>query len=224
MRDQELETIRQNTTELSQYSSELLQTYYLQTAILEPIINTLPDKLKVRLGDILITVIPIRSVNAAVIKLDSTFVIAVDTGLLHLLSYFHEIQVTSAMLGDKARGEQYLKAKCRFICEYYNRGGLVSFPDPDSQFKLTPAAAHMIVAQTLACEICLICHEIAHIMCGHLNQRKMTRLPMVGQQGGKQIPLAYTHKHTQEFQADFIGYRLYRSIFHKFDALNTHGD
>lgn len=205
--------------------SYLSHTYMLQRIIYDPIVNLLPPEAKLKLEDTPIGVLPIRSVNAAVMLSPSNKpIIIADSGLLHMVSYFTESNLIAyTVIKDKERSEDYINARYRFILKHYANKGAVRFPDPDPKHRLSEHVIAIMTAQNICSETFVICHEIAHIISGHLTETKQLSMAASVSESVREqaVPHVYTHSQVQEFEADYVGYQLYLQVIQDHPILSA---
>ncbi|MBF0121510.1 MAG: hypothetical protein HQK79_21990 [Desulfobacterales bacterium] len=194
------------------------QTYYLQKIIYDPIIQSVSDDIKDIIQNIPIGVLPTRSVNACVMLTPGGPIIIMDSGLLNMISFFTESNLISGLY-EMQNGKQYIDSQNQFIIDYYNKKGMLNFPLPQDKYKLTYENSFALLLQNVCCEAYIICHEIAHIVLGHLVKDKTLKLSMSSDElhNLKNInePKIYTYSQVQEFEADYEGYKIFNKIFFK---------
>ena len=200
------------------------QTFYFQK-IWGEILPCLPAEVADVVQGVQIGVLPSRTVNAGVMLTPyGTPIIIVDSGLLAMISFFTEVNaIGSLIIKDEDERSNYLAWHYRWILEYYENRGEMSFPKPRPEHKLELHHAWMLQMQNICCEIFLICHEIAHIYLGHLDDSSASKLMMpsssVRSQENESEAQVYNHSQHEEFLADIVGYEIYMNILPRHPSL-----
>ena len=192
--------------------------------IYAPLMNALPKSVSSKVKDVPLGILPIRAVNAHVIKApNGEPLIILDRGLMHMAFFFMELQAaTSEILvkfGAKA-AESNLVSGYRFIVQYFGQGGQLSYP-----FTVQPMAKsvlHKMMQVTLAIETFAITHELAHIYADHLDKAPTKSFNMTSQKEVAEEVSAefYQMSREHEFEADKLAWEWYQMIYEKIPEIS----
>jgi tetratricopeptide (TPR) repeat protein len=207
-------------------NSAFTQTYYIQEMLLAPVRKYLPEEVLKVLPNIAFGTLPVRTINGGALRAPKGgYVIVLDTGLFQILSYFFEsisIEVKLQQAGLDADG--YRNSSYRFICDYYRERGSIDFAFPKSSEALGVEDEPIIALRLMCAELFILCHEIAHVALGHLEDRETVVLrsrsfdEALAQHGEKPL-LAYSYNEAKELMADIVGFSMFRSIWYRHPAL-----
>ena len=196
------------------------QTYYIQEMLLAPVQKYLPESVLKILPNIAFGTLPVRSINGGVLRAPKGgHVVVLDTGLFQILSYFFEtVSIEARLYRDGLDADAYRDNSYKFICDYYRDRGELEFSFPQSREALRDEELAIACARLICAELFILCHEIAHVVLGHLDDRDSVALKSrefdeaVARQGERPL-LAYSYAEAKELMADVVGFSLFRSIW-----------
>jgi hypothetical protein len=197
-----------------------VQTYYIQETLLAPVQKYLPESVLKLLPNIAFGTLPVRSINGGALRAPKGgYIIVLDTGLLSILSYFLESIFMEVKLHQEGRdADAYKNAIYRFICDYYRERGDLNFAFPQSNEALGAQEQEIFCRRLICAELFILCHEIAHVALGHLEDRDTVALRSRAfeealAQVGERPLLAYSYNEAKELMADVVGFSIFRSIW-----------
>lgn len=198
-----------------------LQTEFLSSQLWPYLLAALASDKREAASRTPLAVLPLRTVNAcaATAPNGEPFLI-IDGGLLSMTHFHLETQIVVAAIA-KARGfdqavEHHGRA-LRFILQYYEGEGEMSFPLPDPSLQIPVESLYLATVQALAVETFVLAHEIAHVVAGHLESATTKAAVPVA---GTELSLDVLHQSwEQEFEADALGLLLYQAACGSIPAL-----
>lgn len=196
------------------------QTLYIHRYILEPIKPKLPIDLRIRLDSIPIAVLPTGCVNACAARApNGDPLVLIDSGLLNMVDFFLETKPTLLELitskGIETANEYCVEAY-RFVLNHYARSGQVPYPRPD--IHISAESRTLVLQQTMAIELFVLCHELGHIYAGHLARSNVKRLAVGIKENAADF---YQLSWEQEFEADAWGWQWYQDCWTSVPLLNA---
>ncbi|MEK6289106.1 MAG: hypothetical protein AABO57_25610 [Acidobacteriota bacterium] len=198
------------------------QTYYIQEMLLAPVQKYLPESVLKLLPNIAFGTLPVRSINGGALRAPKDgYIIVLDTGLFQILSYFLEsifIEVKLHQEGRDADANAYRNSIYTFICDYYRERGNISFAFPQSDHALRVEEQAVFGFRLICAELFILCHEIAHVALGHLEDcdtvvlRSRAFDEALAHHGERPL-LVYSYNEAKELMADVLGFSMFRSIW-----------
>jgi len=198
--------------------------WIVEKVILEPLLDNLEEQTASVLRDVPIGVLPIRAVNAHVLRSPlNEPVVIVDKGLMMMVSHYMESLVVSKYLFEQRGMEAAhinLMNTYKFIVDYFANNGSMSYPLEYS--KVPEDYLLSSTLYTLAIETYIILHELAHIYLGHFEDAETRSFSMVAEDKSTEHTIhVVQHKHRQELEADIMAWRWYEQVRGK---IQTVGD
>jgi hypothetical protein len=127
--------------------------------------------------------------------------------------------MVSALLGHQygsGKAREHLNHCYEFILNYYSEDGRVNYPLPQADVLLSRAQYAAVLIQSFVAELFVVCHELAHIILDHVDDKRVKRFT-IGPSSASTLPV-YNHKQYQEFDADRLGYAIYRDVVKNTEA------
>jgi hypothetical protein len=196
------------------------QTYYIQELLLAPVRRYFPNTIQKILPNLAFGALPVRSVNGCALRAPKGgHIIVLDSGLFSVLSYFFESLCVAPRLNEAGRdADAYSNDTYHFICEYYRDRGDVQFAFPEPSETLSDHEL-MISCLRLECaELFILCHEIAHVALGHVEDPESMALQSRTFQealarADETTLLVHSYDEAKELMADIVGFSLFRSVW-----------
>jgi hypothetical protein len=183
----------------------------ITTILLEPFVRTLPNDAQEALASIPLGVLPIRAVNAHVVRAPSGEpLILMNQALLNMVSYYMEVKMGVAALYMKKEFEvanKYLNYSYAIILGNFEKLGS-DYPTPSQMVRLSPEMFALAMMETLAVETFVIAHELAHVYAGHLEGSAVHEVE-IGRQDRRSVQF-YQLSRQQEYEADRLGWMWYQ--------------
>jgi len=192
---------------------------YIVSELWKSIKDILPDEILNNLdGVIAVGAIDNMAVNAFCSKSSEGYIaVAINTGLIALLNKLSKITIATldpSFIRYCNRGlESEISSKDLItwkleVCEHYRQTGHPLGP----QIHLHKNGDVLHARQLHVWETYVLCHEIGHILCNHLDNKSFIfNNPSLGMAS----TLIENRFHQMESEADLIGYILLRKFFHK---------
>lgn len=194
------------------FSPSEMQTEFVTKNILPYLIKALPNKVQSMIKSIPVGVLPLRTVNACAAKAPNgdPFLI-LDSGLFSMTHFYQETQATIAAIIEERgikEAEKYLMSAYKFIVNYFEKSGGMSFPKPESNIKLPLELIFFATIKAVAIESFVLSHEICHVLAGDLDQKDEVTMVEVDNVSD---PISFYKKsQEQELLADLLGFLLYQ--------------
>ncbi len=203
------------------------ESFYIRQFLYNPVLQFAPEPVKSRIQNIPISVLPIRSFNAHIIKSpNGEPIIVIDRGLLTVSHFYFETQAVATSIYD----HDGLKAASRclmdgysFIVKYFAQHGEGAFPVYEQ--KISEDALVFSILAAAAIEVFALCHELGHFYLEHLENTSTKGINLTI---GKQLKSTNAEfcqlSQVQEFQADIFGWLLYTEVRKKIELFKGSDD
>jgi hypothetical protein len=178
---------------------------YFERHVYAPFVAALPPEVQRSLADVVVGLVPVRTVNAStLIGPSGDLVVTMNTGLLGIVSFLHELNAEVINQSDPLTHPDLLVRRYRFIVDYYNAGGALEYPRDLSP--LSPLWIHRVYQWSLATELFVVAHELAHVHLGHVNANSTQNVNLA--RGTNVAALVVSKPDAQqEFDADALAWR-----------------
>jgi hypothetical protein len=189
----------------TKHSVREFQEHYIDNYLKKPILETLTGEEREVIAHTPVGFKNFPSLNGeARLTSDGSPVIVLNQGLLALTSFWWESKASHLeVFRNEGPGaaELYLLDTYSFVLLYYAKGGQLGYPD--EFIPISEPAMEVVLRNSLQTELFVLAHEVAHVLCGHLQP---TSAPTSSSGISSQAK-------EEELEADVRGFRIY------FDAL-----
>ncbi len=185
------------------------QTNLIRKFVYKPILSSIPSSVSNKLDNVPVGVLPIRSVNAHVLKSpNGDPLIILDRGLMLMSHYYLEVMISLPVIIKKHNADmatKHLIESYLFIINYFASAGNMPYPEKMVELPYQMLATSLQI--TMAIETFALCHELAHIYAGHIEKSPAKSFSLI--EKSEEDTNFYQMSQKQELEADSIAWEWY---------------